>query len=175
LRDCYRAKSRFDAATAATDRRLWWILALTLLRAVGHVLNKVDSRRSRYLADSIRQAYSTWKLEPHRHRIFHDFIEKERNEIIKEYRIDPAILPVQKAADAAPGLLLVGDQALTPSAAIASAIRWWEEQLTIIEEEAAGALTAGRAQPARAKPINRIVNRRTKTRHAHDEAVTEET
>ncbi len=148
LRDCYRAKTRFDTATIAADRRLWWILALTLLRAVGHVLNKVDSKRSRYLANSIRKGYLAWKAEPRQHLVFHEFIEKERNEIIKEYRIDPAISLNHDASDRVPGLLLIGDAALTPGAALASAIRWWEDQLAIIEEEAAGTLTAARAEPA---------------------------
>jgi hypothetical protein len=75
-------------------------------------------------------AYRSWKAEPYWNLIFHEFVEKEQNDIISEYRIDPAVL-VRKASP-----LLVGDRALTPGSAISAAIRLWEGQLLLIEEEA---------------------------------------
>ncbi|MDW9570204.1 hypothetical protein GOA98_24535 [Sinorhizobium meliloti] len=38
--------------------RIAWIAALTLLRSVGHVLAKVDTRRAGWLKDAIKEAQS---------------------------------------------------------------------------------------------------------------------
>lgn len=59
---------------------------LSMLRSVGHVLDKVDAgtpARKRWLDER----WSCWKREP----IFREFIDFERNRLLKEFRggIDP--------------------------------------------------------------------------------------
>lgn len=64
---------------------------LAMLRSVGHVLDKVDAD-SPVKKTWLDERWSRWKREP----IFRDFIELERNRLLKEYRggiapDDPAI------------------------------------------------------------------------------------
>lgn len=58
-----------------------------MLRAVGHVLQKVDGEEPT-LKIPIREAYNSWKMDPDQHAIFWEFIEKERNNILKNYKFD---------------------------------------------------------------------------------------
>lgn len=144
LRDCYRARTRLATADNVTDRRLAWVLTMTLLRVVGHVLRKVDGKRSPHLATAIRSTYASWKAHPAAHIIFHEFIEKERNEVIKEYQIARAATAGEVAIEGLPELLLIGNQALSADAAIGCALKWWEHQLNDIEESAASMLAGTR-------------------------------
>ena len=59
---------------------------VALLRAVGHVLDKVDGQKSREIRRVVGDEYRKLrdsKPEPH---IFWAFIEEERNLVLKEYR-----------------------------------------------------------------------------------------
>jgi hypothetical protein len=59
---------------------------VALLRAVGHVIDKVDGQRSREIRRIVDEEYRKLKdskPEPH---IFWGFIEDERNLVLKEYR-----------------------------------------------------------------------------------------
>lgn len=72
---------------------------LAMLRSVGHVLNKVDAATPAKKT-WLDERWSRWKSEP----IFRDFIELERNRLLKEYRggiapDDPAIVARGAAAD----------------------------------------------------------------------------
>jgi hypothetical protein len=72
---------------------------LAMLRSVGHVLQKVDadtSQKKAWLADS----WPRWTSEP----IFSEFIELERNRLLKEFRGgiesgNPAIITTGAVAD----------------------------------------------------------------------------
>ena len=82
LADCKAALEMLE------DERRWrvgWVGALALLRAVGHVLRNVDGRTPRAQA-AINAAYDSWKAKPE-HLVFREFIERERNNILKEYRL----------------------------------------------------------------------------------------
>ena len=72
-----------------TDEMSWhllWVAAVVLLRSVGHVMEKVDVAGDASLHTPAQAAYRRWKNpEAAEHRIFRDFIEEERNLIIKEY------------------------------------------------------------------------------------------
>ena len=68
--------------------RVLWIGAMALLRAVGHVLLKVDGEIPRQRA-LIKAAYRRWKDDGRsEHSVFRRFIEEERNNILKEYRLN---------------------------------------------------------------------------------------
>ena len=85
LGDCGAAVEMLEDERDEQRWRVLWAGAVALLRAVGHVLHKVDGRNSRARA-AINAAYETWKAEGPEHVIFREFIEKERNNILKEYR-----------------------------------------------------------------------------------------
>jgi len=134
MRDCYLARNRYKAAVNQSNRRLDWVLAVTLLRVVGHALHKVDARRSPEMKAAIAEAHLGWKANPRQHAIFHEFIEAERNSILKEYRLDPG---AHLSADTeVEDYLLIGDQAFSPVGTINAALEWWEDQLDRIEAKA---------------------------------------
>ena len=60
---------------------------MALLRAVGHVLRKVDGEIPRQCA-TINAAYRRWTDVQSEHTVFRHFIEEERNNILKEYRLN---------------------------------------------------------------------------------------
>ncbi len=64
-----------------------WITAVTLLRAVGHVLNKVDSMRSTAHKRVIADGWASLQRSKPEPAILWSFIDKERNSILKEYRL----------------------------------------------------------------------------------------
>ncbi|WP_294993845.1 hypothetical protein [uncultured Stenotrophomonas sp.] len=63
--------------------RVIWASAIALIRAVGHVLEKVDAKNPK-LKPLIKCSYARWKRDPE-HEIFREFIERERNNLLKEY------------------------------------------------------------------------------------------
>lgn len=134
LRDCHFAMQELRVAAEGREWRLRWVAVITLLRVVGHVLGKVDSERSSYLADAIQSHWARVKAAPSGHVIFHDFIERERNTILKEYdtseRIVASIDGGQQFG------LLIGAHIIEPLDAVRQAIGWWERLLTEIEEDA---------------------------------------
>jgi hypothetical protein len=86
LEDCVVAVDSLVDDIQGDEWRRRWVLAIVLLRAVGHVLDKVDGE----ISPSYRSAIDSWwfklnesKPEPN---IFWQFIDKERNSVIKQYR-----------------------------------------------------------------------------------------
>ena len=52
---------------------------------VGHVLHKVDGQQSS-VKEASKTAFARWKGDDPDHAIFRDFIEAERNNILKRYQ-----------------------------------------------------------------------------------------
>ena len=143
LRDAYRAKNEFSATLSSNNLatvRLRWITAITILRAVGHTLLNIDASRSPALRSAIDSAWTRWKTQPFQHLIFHEFIEKERNTILKQYRssLFPSPSQKQESLDVAGfyPAILVGDQSYSPLEALNSSLKWWETELHRIEAQA---------------------------------------
>lgn len=130
--------------------RILWAGTLALVRAVGHVLHRVDAAENPILRDIVRKAYRSWKQDRERHAIFEGFIELERNNILKEYRagyqigeigvvLDPydggdrciAVLPPSIYRPLAEGPF-EGDDARD---VLAVALQWWQGQLDEIESQ----------------------------------------
>jgi len=86
LDDCRGALAELVDGVQGRQWRRRWVVAVVLLRAVGHVLDKVDAERS----PAYRAAVSAWWARVKRSKpmpeIFWSFIEDERNTILKEYR-----------------------------------------------------------------------------------------
>ncbi len=140
LRDCHRSARELLSSTCSTTWRLRWVTTIVLLRAVGHVLHKVDGKRSRYLREAINLEWNRIKSVPEHNLIFHSFIDNERNAIVKEYHVGTRLIrPIKDDVPTDQNLsVLVGDRVLSQQQAISEAIRWWEKLLTEVEFQAAG-------------------------------------
>ncbi len=144
LRDAYRARHALAKALQSersSERRLRWITVITLLRAVGHALDSVDVRRSVALKQAAKAAWVRWRDAPFHHLIFHEFIKRERDMLLKEYRFTTRqIIPGSETTDTGAieldTLLLVGDQSYSILEAIDKALTWWEIEIAKIEDEA---------------------------------------
>ncbi|MBY6153383.1 hypothetical protein KUV47_09190 [Vannielia litorea] len=90
LADCETALRLLEDETDLDVWRVHWVGALTLIRAVGHILHKVDGKDGG-IREFAERSYQAWKAKDE-HAIFRDFIERERNNILKEYGFgyDPA-------------------------------------------------------------------------------------
>jgi hypothetical protein len=118
--------------------RLEWVLAVTLLRVVGHVLSGIDAKRGDRAKQVIGGAFARQKDNP----IFRDFIKQERDLVLKEYRIGTSAPAYLLNEDGGRLLLDDGSGALlleTPAIErVEEALAWWKEQLTAIEAEILG-------------------------------------
>ena len=87
LLDCHYALNLLENET---DPDLWrghWAGALALLRAVGHVLDKVDGKDP-IVAQVSKDLYQKWKKDRETYELFNEFIERDRNLILKEYEFN---------------------------------------------------------------------------------------
>jgi hypothetical protein len=66
--------------------RMHWVFGVTMLRTVGHVLAKIDARSSARHRRAIDQSWKNWKAHREDNWIFWDFVENERNNILKAYK-----------------------------------------------------------------------------------------
>lgn len=95
LCDCEIALALLEKERDADIWRVHWVGAVALIRAVGHVLRHVDRKELPEFADAIDRAYERWKSGAD-HRIFREFINQERNNVLKEYRSSIHDLPIAR-------------------------------------------------------------------------------
>jgi hypothetical protein len=127
-----------------------WVACLALLRAVGHVLHKVDGTTDAHHREVIDAAWAEWKARQTDNAIFWNFIEAERNNLLKQYAF--GVEPEPNYVVTASGERIVtkdGDEIVTKDDffrlslagfedqegrdVIGEAIKWWHQQLAIIE------------------------------------------
>jgi hypothetical protein len=144
LSDCTRAHALLEDQSDKIRFRLFWVAGVALLRAVGHVLQKVDSERSPVIKIQVQRAYSEWKLDREANAIFWEFIEDERNNILKEYEIGFLAGPIDVLAQPSEQMCSIDENLFCPISegryagedgrdVMADAIAWWERQLNAIE------------------------------------------
>ena len=159
LEDCRLALTLLEEETDLRRWRLHWVAAIALIRAVGHVLEKVDGT-SQSVRSASRAAFSQWKSGAPEHEIFREFIERERNTILKTY--DFNLHPSEEVELVlVSNLKRVSDGAIVQSAQVypigeniyrplldgfregddardvlSDAIEWWDKQLSFIEQAA---------------------------------------
>lgn len=112
-----------------------------LLRTVGYVLSKVDSLRYDAYKDAIEKAWRNLcdlKPEP---TIFWEFIDEERNNIVKEYEIragqnDTVYLGQNKLADYQYRINAGPFNGRDQRDVLKEAIEWWESYLSDIDNDA---------------------------------------
>lgn len=83
LKDANIALQMLEEEEDADRWRVIWFAAITMTRSIGHVLHKVDSEKNQSLKISSRAAFDEWQNSP-KHKIFNQFIEIERNSLVKE-------------------------------------------------------------------------------------------
>lgn len=90
LDDCRIALEMLDHEADHDRWRVHWAGAVALIRAVGHVLHKVDGQQPS-IKVAAKAAFERWKSDDPEHAIFREFIESERNNILKRYesRVHP--------------------------------------------------------------------------------------
>ena len=89
LDDCRRAFTLLDEEKDPQTFRICWVAAVSLCRAVGHVLEKVDTKLNPAIAPTVQTKWERIKKHDGENRIFHEFIERERNLILKQYEMSP--------------------------------------------------------------------------------------
>ena len=70
LDDCRRALDLAEDARTEQEFRIQWVALVALLRAVGHVLVKVDAASTLAVRNAVSQQWDTWKRNPTEHRLF---------------------------------------------------------------------------------------------------------
>lgn len=142
LADCKHALDLLETETAPETFRVLWVAGVALARAVGHVLQKVDGERDAGVKKAVSAAYASWKTDRAGNAIFWDFIEEERNQVLKQYEIGFFAGPVDVLAT---GEVHILDEnlfcPLTEGSfagedcrdVLEQAIGWWEKQLATIE------------------------------------------
>ncbi len=153
LDDCKFILAKLEDEKDDQQWRIHWVAVVTLLRAVGHVLTKVDGQREAVRLASDR-LYRDWKSNDPAHEIFREFIEKERNNIVKEYEIGitegpvPVVLGfVDPATGRSSGYKLepIDENIYRPMkdgfyegedgrTLVELAVEWWEKQLSEVEK-----------------------------------------
>jgi hypothetical protein len=146
LQDCKKAWQWLDEETDQDRYRRAWVCALALLRSVGHVLDKVDAKRNNRIKTAADGLYRSWKSNRAENAIFWDFIEEERNLILKEYELryedSPTVLVSSDKSESAFRLegnlfcpLIDGAFAGEDGRDVVErAISWWEKQLVSLED-----------------------------------------
>lgn len=152
--------------------RIHWAAAVALIRAVGHVLDKVDGADPAIKREA-NAAFARWKSDAPQHEIFREFIERERNNVLKQYQFN--LHPLEEVhvavgtilhpvAGDAPiemtGIFPIGDNIYRPLLdsyregddardVLAEAIEWWEIELIAIERATARSPKAKRKRTER--------------------------
>lgn len=120
-----------DGDEELPEWRLYWVAGIALLRTVGHVLAKVDSQSSLKHSRAISDLWDQLRGDRGSHRIFWDFIEKERNNLLKTYEFGAQL---SKDEDGYYVATSDGDDAFQ---LFRYAVYWWRKQLTDLEDAVA--------------------------------------
>ena len=120
LADCRVALEQAELALDPVAFRRSWAAVVALLRAVGHVLDKVDGRRSESLRRAIDARWRLWDADRAGNRVFWSFIESEPKSVLKVYDFG-----------------YNQDEAGQPALDVAKkALAWWAAELDAIEAAA---------------------------------------
>ena len=157
LADCKIALELLEGEEDLGRWRVHWAGAMALVRAVGHVLTKEDGKNPAR-RPFIDAAYSRWKVDRSSNRIFWDFINEERNNILKQYQFnihpkkETNVVVVPPAGHFGAGeasqvqqAFSIGENLYRPILdgygegddardVYREALEWWHKELTAIEE-----------------------------------------
>lgn len=144
-----RAYSMLEDEEDENRFRILWIACVTILRSIGHILDKVDSKDPAYTSP-IKMWWKGINQAKEENRIFFEFIERERNFAIKEYRLDYAdSSQFGLGCEDSDGKITMFDEASLGNLympmtdgpyegedcrdIVRSAIEWWDKQVELIK------------------------------------------
>jgi hypothetical protein len=93
LKECEFALKCMETEDDRRKFRLFWMAAVAGLRSVGHVLNNVDGDHDAKVRKAAASAFARWKANRRKHQIFWEFIDDERNALLKEARRGVLAIP----------------------------------------------------------------------------------
>ena len=111
-----------------TEWRIHWFAGVAILRTIGHVLHNVDASTSFRHRTLLGAIWNDWHEDKDDNWIFFDFIERERNNVLKEFSFG-ANLPTEEDGR----LLAYGNTEFDAIELFAEAVYWWRRQLQEIE------------------------------------------
>lgn len=156
LDDCRIALQLLEEEKNLQRWRIHWAAAVALIRAVGHVLDKVDGDNPEIKRLS-NAAFRKWNSDAPEHEIFRGFIKCERNNVLKEYKfnlhpgeeVEVAVISTLRPVKdgelmQVAGVFPIGENVYRPLMdgfregddardVLSEAIDWWEAELTAIE------------------------------------------
>lgn len=146
LNDCRIVLDRLEAAEDEQSFRIYWVALVALLRAVGHILEKVDAVKNPGLKTVVDVKWADWKANRTANRIFWDFVEAERNSVLKTYEANyhPGDVEIVVASNSEAELFVLDEALFKPLLdgpyagedardVAQEALEWWERQLTEVE------------------------------------------
>jgi hypothetical protein len=159
LDDCRLALEMLEAEKDFRRWRIHWAGAVALIRAVGHVMADECQSAAR-LKRASQSLFKKWKASSAEDEIFHQFIKRERDFILKEYQfnlypLDEVYVAVQGVTRPLAGgpetnfgdVFPIGENIYRPlldsyregddaREVYGEAIEWWEKQIQILEGDA---------------------------------------
>ena len=119
-----------DIGEEYPEWRMYWVYGVVNLRIIGHVLDKVDAHANETNRSEIKRLWAEWKTDKEAHSIFWQFIENERNNILKTYKfgVEPHKTGIYYEPLDQDGIQLMREAAY-----------WWRDQLEDLEERLATA------------------------------------
>lgn len=144
LSDCRGALEELMAGVHDARWRRRWVATIVLLRTVGHVLDNVDSQRSPQMKAAIAAAWAQLKSQKPNPSIFWQFIDDERNNIVKEYLVGAGynitVYPgAERPADFEYVINTGPFKGRAQREVIDEAIQWWGQYLDAIDVAARNA------------------------------------
>lgn len=121
-----------DGDEELREWRIAWIAGTSLLRTIGHVLANVDANSSEETKLQISQLWQRMKTDKDKYHVFWNFIELERNNILKAYEFGATFQVDQNG----PQILLGdGEDAFQK---YRLAVYWWRSELMSLEDNLMG-------------------------------------
>lgn len=117
-----------DGDEELPEWRLYWVAGVALLRTIGHVLAKVDAKSSAQHSRVIDGLWGRLKSDRESSWIFWEFIEKERNNLLKTYSFGARI---EWDVDGGHVISADGQDAFQ---LFRQAVYWWRYHLIELEE-----------------------------------------
>jgi hypothetical protein len=142
LADCDHALELLRGSNDPFTFRVLWVAGIALARAVGHILDRVDAAQDPATRHAVDAAWSSWKADKQGNAIFWQFIDDERNQVLKQYEV--GFFEGQANFVTGEEVVPIGWRqfpVLTDGAfagrdcrdVLEQAIDWWERQLTAID------------------------------------------
>jgi len=144
LKDCEQALEMLQTEDSIDKFRVIWVAAIAQVRAIGHVLHKVDGDSDPRLKYIIEESFQDWKKDREINSIFWNFVESERNSVLKQYEFGFLFGPIGVVMPADQEIEEIDEGIFCPILdgkyagedcrdVLSDAIKWWKVQLNLIE------------------------------------------